>query len=296
MKWPCSISLVLLMLTAMTQAAPKQKTETTPAWIIDVFNELSQERNIKQPVEFVFDNNIWLPENNYKNNSQWLALNCTAEKCTLEPATLTVKPELWQGHYDDKPTKGQKLSFSKNEKTQGKVVVWFKANTQFSWLSAREVTTYYSKVQPLKRPNSQGAFEAKVTTSAGESFVFVPLLYNSKDFKGVEEYSRYDGNVVFLQLRTATQRQFLQGTIGDCDGEIPTGHKRYLQWAGDLDLDGKADFIISFVDADGPVHLYLSSYANKEQMVGLAGVHDTSPYGGECDGGGWYLGNELNQP
>jgi hypothetical protein len=262
-------------------AAKAVDKKIRPAWL-DAHLKVLYERPAKNAVDFVFDNNIWLPGEGYINGSKWLALNCTAEKCTFEPATLRVKKELWQGHYDEHPTKGQKLTFKKDAASSGKVIAWFALPARKAWVMEGDVPTYYSTEQPLNRPNTQGTYEALITLPNGGESTLVPMAFNAKKFFGLNENAPSDA--VFLQLRSESKRQLLLSTIGDCDGYITD---RYLQWVGDLDRDGKADYLISFIDADGPVHLYLSSYAAKGQLVGLAAVHDSPPYGGECDGGGW---------
>jgi hypothetical protein len=86
-----------------------------------------------------------------------------------------------------------------------------------------------------------------------------------------------------LLLRSGERRQLLLGQLGLCTHTFRS--KDYLLWAGDLDGDGKPDFLISFVDGDGPIHLYLSSTAKPKRLVGLAGIYNPPSAGVECDHG-----------
>lgn len=225
-------------------------------------------------IQFVAGNNVWQPGQRYQNGSDWLALACTATACRLEPATLTVRAEPWQGHYDEQATAGQKVLFNKTSAAPGKVIAWLRAQAAHKWLAPGPVTTYASNTAPLKRPASEGTLEVAVDLPDGTQASFVPLLHLEK-------------KAFFLQLRTPRQRQLLGG-LGSCSHEVSTG---YFLWAGDLDRDGKPDYLISFVDADGEVILYLSSIANPAEMVGRAGIYNAPPFGGECDGSGWIGGN-----
>ena len=98
------------------------------------------------------------------------------------------------------------------------------------------------------------------------------------DHGQIEDHQRT--NVPF-QLRSQ-DRELLPGDFGTCSGLFHP--QNYLLWAGDLDRDRKPDYLISYVDADGPVHLFLSTAAESDQLVGLGGVFDSPPFGGECDG------------
>lgn len=137
-------------------------------------------------------------------------------------------------------------------------------------LTPGPITTYASRMVRLKRPPSARTLEVAVDIPDGSQAVLVPLLDQA--------------NAAFrLQLRTREQRQML-GQVGACSGMVSTG---YFLWAGDLDRDGRPDFLISFVDADGQVVLYLSGMAAAGEIVGIGGIFDAPPFGGECDGGGW---------
>ena len=229
-------------------------------------------------VNFVLGNHVWQPGKSFKDGANWLALACKKEGCTFEPATLSIKKETWQGHYDDQPTMGQKLNFRLNSDIPNvKVIAWFKTTAAPAWLKAGMITTYHSIINPPKKASSKGTFEMELNLANGDKATLVPILSTDTEDR-----------TVYLQLRTTTKRQLLLGTLGNCAGvDALESGLHYLQWAGDLDSDGKADYLISFIDAEGPVHLYLSSTAKNGTLVDLAGVYMDSPFGGECDGGGW---------
>lgn len=221
-------------------------------------------------VEFVVGNDLWQPGKRYRNGTDWLALACTSKGCNLEPANLSVRPQSWQGHYDDKPTQGQKLRFTPTVKVNSKVIAWFHQSEKYSWLVPGNVITYASTATRFKRPSTEGTLEVAVDLPDGSSSKFVPLFDKA-------------GGVFHLQLRTPDRRQML-GQLGNCSKVVTTD---YLIWAGDLDRDGQPDYLVSFVDSDGQVVLYLSSAAGAKKIVGTAGIFDAPPSGGECDGSGW---------
>lgn len=229
-------------------------------------------------VQFVVDNQVWQPGERYITGSDWLALTCTEQGCALEPATLAVEPESWQGHYDEHPTQGQKLTFQEAVPSQGEVVAWLRTTGAPPWLKPGAVPTYHSTAMPRNRPPTPGTLETLVELPSGKSATLVPMLR--------EKSGDQDWSVFLLQLRSGNRRQFLAGELGRCSKMVTTS---YLLWAGDLDRDGEPDYLVSFVDEDGPVHLYLSGRADEEWLVGLGGTYDAPPFGGECDGGGWVM-------
>lgn len=223
-----------------------------------------------QGVMFVTGNNLWQPGTQYANGTDWLALTCTASSCSLVPASLAVHPESWQGHYDERATQGQKLTFRKTGTAPGRVIAWLHADAARKELAPGPVITYASNAAPLKRPATEGTLEVAVDLPNGNQANFVPLLDRAK-------------RAFFLQLRAAGKRQLL-GQLGNCSQQVTTG---YFLWAGDLDRDGRPDYLVNFVDADGQVILFLSGAAASHELVGVGGTYHAPPFGGECDGGGW---------
>lgn len=224
------------------------------------------------PVQFVVGNDIWQPGTRYRQGDDWLALLCTATQCRFEPASLTQRTEQWQGHYDEQPTDGQKLTFAADKHAEGKIIGWFHLNAGMPWLKPGPVVTYTSNAIAPKKASGPGTLEMMIDLPAGEQARFVPMYDSASDS-------------VLLQLRVGHRRQRLEN-LGACSRTVSGD---YVLWAGDMDGDGRPDYLISFVDDDGPVILYLSSLAKTDQIAGIGGTYDAPPYGGECDSPGWFV-------
>jgi len=227
----------------------------------------------KSPIEMLLGGDQWQPGQRYRAGNDWLALACGKSECRLEPARLAVRKAQWQGHYDNEPTDGQQLTFSRQTPGAGRVLAWFRLNKEVPWLRAGPVATY-----PQKRAASQGTLEMAVDLPDGREATLVPLLDLDK---GTEKWNRQAK--FLLQLRVPGGRQLL-GAIASCSNEVST---HYLVWAGDIDGDGKPDYLIDFSDEIGHAALYLGGQAGPGEIAGSAATYDPPPYGGECDGQGW---------
>lgn len=221
-------------------------------------------------IEFLLGQEQWQAGQRYRAGDDWLALNCERNECSLVPARLAVHKKPWQGHYDDRPTEGQALTFSKLKPGPGQVIAWFRLDRSKPWLLPGPVSTYANATQRMKRPTSEGTLELAVDLPGGSEARFVPLLDR--------EAKRF-----LLQLRLPGKRQML-GELASCSHELNTN---YLIWAGDLDRDGQPDYLVSFIDAEGQALLYLGGQAGRGEIAGVAGSYSAPPFGGECDGTGW---------
>ena len=114
-----------------------------------------------KPHEFVVDNDVWQPGRRARNGSDWLALHCQGAACQFAPARLQVKAESWKGHYDNRPTRGQRLTFRLARPAPGRTIAWFRATPKHAPLSAGPVTTYASAAMPFKRPRCRAGHRSR---------------------------------------------------------------------------------------------------------------------------------------
>lgn len=287
---------ILTALIGLNTVTPSQTTAADNThWLAEFQADIKAAAQLTPPgknrggkIAFVHGNNLWQPGREYRSSNNWLALICGSSGCRLEAARLQVKKAKWQGHYDDTPTQGQQLRFTLAQRSDDKVIAWYeqgKPAASPEWLTPRSVTSYFAGLHPTNT-TAPGNFEADVPLPGKQTLRLVPLINrggtaSDDDSATIQNHSA----ALYLQLRLGKQRQMLLGELYPCSREI--SNTGYLLWAGDLDGDSRPDLLISFIDADGPVHLYLSSAAKPGQLVGLAGVHLAPPFGGECDGGGW---------
>ena len=247
----------------------------------------SQGEVMQGSIKFVLhQSRIWQPGESFKNGDNWLALACSQAECNLYPATLVVQADTWQGHYDDQPTKGQRLSFSLTNPHQAQVVAWFNTHSAPVWLRPGPVTSYQSPLSAYKRTPMGGTLEVRVNLHDYYADL-VPMAITPETLQRLGPEQRYYNTVNLLQLRERGNRQLLLGRLGECNGFSAEAIKpeNFLRWAGDLDRDGLADYMISFIDEEGVAHLYLSGKADQEKLVKLTGIYISPPSGSECTGG-----------
>lgn len=219
------------------------------------------------PVEFLPGDAAWQPGDRWRSGPGWLGLDCVELRCRLAPARLAVVA----GRGPD-GERGQQLSFTLSGPARpgARVLAWFKADARLPWLAARPLPTYAADTAPPKRPASPGTLEVAVGLPGGRAATLVPLYDKARE--------RF-----LLQLRLPGQRQMLE-ELGACSHAVPSD---FLLWAGDLDGDGKPDFLISYIDGDGEVHLYLGAQAEARQIVGLAGSYVAPPVSAACADAEW---------
>lgn len=196
-------------------------------------------------------------------SERWLALSCADAGCRLVPATLSID-EPHRGRHGSATEPRQLLRFTTPATPDARVVAWFRTDPGLAWLRPGEVVRHFDGSAPPS-PTGQGSEEARIDLPGGASARLVPLLLRRP---GPED----ERPPVLLQLRAEGRRQLLPGLLGRCTFSFAAA--QYLLWAGDLDRDGQADYLIRFADGNGPIHLYLSGQARAGKLVGLAGVYN----------------------
>jgi hypothetical protein len=284
-----SRAAIAAMMLCLSNPAASQAADD---WFSTFQNEVRVAREMSgnmEGVPFVVGNNIWQAGSEFKSSKGWLALACGPAACAFQPAALSARPKTRQRQDEDQPTAGQQLVFKLATPSRAKVVAWFKTGPGSpAWVKPGPLATYYAGTG-RPRPTGKGSFEARVDGPGGAQ-TLVPMALSAAHAPDLA--SRWNGEssnpAYFLQLRADGKRQLLPGQLGTCSQAL-SSDADYLLWSGDLDGDGKPDYLISFADGGGQEHLYLSGSARPGQIVGLAGAHLTPADDGECDGEGWQL-------
>ena len=228
-------------------------------------------------VGFVFGNDIWRAGNAFANGNSWLALVCGEESCSFEPASLQAIDEEWQDHYDENvKTAGQRLTFKLDGVSRGKVIAWFDTAGAPKWLSFGALSSYYTG-EGANSGSGDGTLEINIDLPGGGTTKLVPMLLKVEQAAMPSNHAPEHQDSFLLQLRAEGKRQLLTGELAKCSHRVDRG---YLLWAGDMDKDGKADYLVNYHEPDG-VRLYLSGLRKAGQLVGLAGVDSSGD--GECD-------------
>jgi hypothetical protein len=242
-----------------------------------------------------------IPNGHYSPGSGWWALTCdTAQglpdnkrKCRISKTNLSVTPgqkEIPDGepipsqwlHWSPLPAQLDVVGPDNNKPQELEIV--FKVKGALSNVIFKEgpfVTYLYDAQDNYPGTGNQGTTEVRVPTGDGNYMDFVPRILRSSinDANRAifhENDSRAFG-VDVLELRSHGLRQRLPaGWPMYSRDKLIRNPREYLWWAGDLDGDGKLDFILCKDGFDGfySVVLYLSSLAKPGELVGEAGsVH-----------------------
>lgn len=219
-------------------------------------------------IELMPADGTWLPGAWYRSGGGWLGLACQGARCRLVPARLSVRAEARKS--DDGPQPGQRLRFSTESRQQGQVLAWMRRQRGVTWQAPGEVSTMAAVTQGFERPDTPGALEIRLMHPKQGEMRLVPMFDQA--------HGEYE-----LQLRTRTQRQTLD-VWQSCSPDVAPD---YLLWAGDVDRDGQADFLIRGLADPGRTVLFLSSRAQADELVGFAGhhVHGEGPQ--ECGADAW---------
>lgn len=280
--------LLTSTLCATEKNTPALNTNPITQHLMSIEKIFQQQDGIMQgSVKFVLQQSrIWHPGESFNNGDNWLALACSLTECKLSLAKLVVQQEDWQGHYDEQPTKGQRLSFSLINAHETQVVAWFKSQSESAWLRPGPVISYHSPLIDYKQPPLGGNLEVRINHHDSYADV-IPMVITQQTLQKVWPEQSHYNSINLLQLREKEKRQLLLGRLGECNGFSGEAiqPENYLKWAGDLDRDGLTDYLISYIDEEGMVHLYLSGEAKADKLVGLSGTYRSPPWGGECSGG-----------
>ncbi|MDR2164071.1 MAG: hypothetical protein LBO79_00190 [Zoogloeaceae bacterium] len=218
-------------------------------------------------VDDELDGTLYFPGLEYRSGDGWWSLACgdDGRTCQLLPARLDVAAHPHPQH-DEPDVPGQRLRFT--PAPDGSLLFFkpFRAPADTLVFEAGAVETW----RIARSTRTPGTMEGELALADGRLLRFVPTAqgYGS----------------VALELILDGKRQ----TLGFFPaGEYPIALERYVSWIGDLDRDGKPDFIVrfsyGFSNGDGncgqgpDFALFLSSLAKPGEIVGLAGSFSYLP-------------------
>jgi len=214
-------------------------------------------------------------------DTDWWALACERE-CRLQPLRLVAaQPATVTLQYNG-DTPGQHLRFAPAP-PRGTLLLFHALRPVFAKhpLKAGPVPSGHPvgdapHVHPGESP--AGDREVLVDLQDRGPWLLSPTLLKPAKADAGGDYADVSGWPLSLDLRVGRQHQSL-GLLASC-GDITW--RDYLRWAGDLDGDGRPDFVVQLDLALGSeIVLFLSSLAGRGQFVGEAG-HSHLDFEGEC--------------
>jgi hypothetical protein len=231
-----------------------------------------------------------IPGGNYSPGKGWWALVCDHEAqagigkagCSLHATQLSVAREK-HSVYDSDPVNSQLLHWSplpsgldrvaRDEEKVPLLIAVFKPVGKLKKLKlqAGPIASFvHQGMENYPATQRPGTLEIRLPMTNGRHADIVPRVRMSKQGNGE---APAQPEIATFELRIGQQRQQLPGYAfsGLDEGFSTLNRKSYLLWAGDLDGDGKPDLILNHGEPGLNVALYLSSLAEDNELVGLAG-------------------------
>lgn len=187
----------------------------------------------------------------------WRGLVCSDLRCELRSVKLK-----FLDHTDQRQTQISYRSVKKNM-TRGEFTIALIGGTAIG--KQNTVPTWFTLRTP-RNPNDA------VNGSLGVTM----RIPTQDEYRLVPRWNPDSPEYIFIYLETAKRRQRIgQVELKALEAEIRP--RDILIWAGDLDEDGKVDVITRVGENSGTtgLHLWLSSLAKDDDLVGVAASLDT---------------------
>lgn len=214
------------------------------------------------------------PGREYRSGTGWWALSCKkGQGCELAAVSLNAKSKLHDA-YDSPDVPGQLLMFTPAQpdsllflKPKAEVVNVLPLNagavTTWHWSGGDERETGNMR----HRTVSPGSMEREVTLPSGEVMQWIPVLTLPDPKKPPKDSWDSSEDPLRLELRMNGKRQVLQQlSYRELGERYSINLDNILLWIGDMDGDGKPDFLLS------GFKLFLSSLAKEGELAGEAGA------------------------
>lgn len=206
------------------------------------------------PASILRAEGIELVADNLVESSNWQGLVCSAQDCELRPAKLIIQEQPEQGNLHIKYSSENKRARVKGEFT----IAFISTNPD---VGKKVIPTWFTLRTPRTPQDAEnGSLGITINTPEHGDYHLVPR-WNQKA----------EDKYLTLSLENNRQRQRL-GFISFDALNAGLKTRDILIWAGDMDGDGKIDLItrVSNNASSGGLHLWLSSHAEKGDILGIA--------------------------